>query len=465
MDKRSRFAYANIIQVITDIIFLFGTYATSYFIAGNITNLYAMKDYLWILIIFAPIWILIMNIYRMYDNTTFYYLDRVFRNVLFATIFSGLIIGSMFFFIKEINTSRIFIGVFFILCLIIMFLERLALRYIFRMANINHRMRIILVCSPETYLLFKKYVRKTTLRYTINGVIKVDDQDIDANEPLLGQLDMGSFESILKKQVVDQVVFALPRDYILEIEPYMNTCMQMGITVQNVLNYNLDLARVHSSMLGPMPVLTFYNVGLNPVPKMMKRAMDILGAVVGIMITLIASVIIVPAIKLDSPGPIFFKQKRVGRYGELFDCYKFRTMCIDAEVKKKELEQMNEYKNGLFFKIEDDPRITRVGAFLRKTSLDEFPQFFNVLKGDMSLVGTRPPLLDEVAQYDIEHWRRISIKPGITGNWQINGRSSIKDFEEVVALDTQYIDKWSIWLDIMILFKTVLLVVKRESAF
>jgi exopolysaccharide biosynthesis polyprenyl glycosylphosphotransferase len=465
VDKRSRFAYANIIQVITDIIFLFGTYAASYFIAGNITNLYAMKDYLWILIIFAPIWILIMNIYRMYDNTTFYYLDRVFRNVLFATIFSGLIIGAMFFFIKEINTSRIFIGTFFILCLVVMFLERLTLRYLLRKANINHRMRIILVCSPETYILFKKYVKKTTLRYMINGVIKVDDQDIDASEPLLGQLNMDSFESILKKQVVNQVVFALPRDYILKIEPYMNTCMQMGITVQNVLNYNLDLARVHSSMLGPMPVLTFYNIGLNPVPKVMKRAMDILGAIVGILITLVASLFIIPAMKLDSPGPILFKQKRVGRYGQLFDCYKFRTMCIDAEAKKKELEQLNEYDNGLMFKIEKDPRITRVGAFLRKTSLDELPQFFNVLKGDMSLVGTRPPLLDEVAQYDIEHWRRISIKPGITGNWQVSGRSSIKDFEEVVALDTQYIDKWSIWLDISILFKTVLMVVKKQSAY
>ncbi len=140
-------------------------------------------------------------------------------------------------------------------------------------------------------------------------------------------------------------------------------------------------------------------------------------------------------------------------------------MCADAEAKKKELQKMNEYKDGLMFKIKEDPRITRVGAFLRKTSLDELPQFFNVLKGDMSLVGTRPPTVEEVARYDLEHWRRISIKPGITGNWQVSGRSSITDFDEVVALDTQYIDKWSVWLDICIIFKTFLQVFKRESAY
>ncbi len=239
----------------------------------------------------------------------------------------------------------------------------------------------------------------------------------------------------------------------------------MGLTVQNVLNYKLNLARAYISMLGPMPMLTYYTVTLNPVSKALKRLIDVVGSVIGIVITLAVSIIIVPAIKLDTPGPILFKQKRVGRYGRVFDCYKFRTMCADAEAKKKELQKMNEYKDGLMFKIKEDPRITRVGAFLRKTSLDELPQFFNVLKGDMSLVGTRPPTVEEVARYDLEHWRRISIKPGITGNWQVSGRSSITDFDEVVALDTQYIDKWSVWLDICIIFKTFLQVFKRESAY
>jgi exopolysaccharide biosynthesis polyprenyl glycosylphosphotransferase len=212
-------------------------------------------------------------------------------------------------------------------------------------------------------------------------------------------------------------------------------------------------------------MLTYYTVSLNPVSKAIKRFIDIGGSIIGILVTAVVSIFIVPAIKLDSPGPVLFKQKRVGRYGRIFNCYKFRTMCVDAEAKKKELQAMNAYENGLMFKIKEDPRITRVGAFLRKTSLDELPQFLNVLKGDMSLVGTRPPTVDEVAHYDLEHWRRISIKPGITGNWQVSGRSSITDFDEVVALDTQYIDKWSVWLDICIIFKTFFQVFKRDSAY
>lgn len=466
MDKTNRFAYANIVQVLFDVLFLFLTYIITYYVAREMTSLRAITEYIWIIIIFIPLWIAIMNFHGMYDKTTFYYIDRVFRNVFYATFFSGLILGAMFFFIKETNTSRIFIGSFLLLCIVIMFFERYIISLIFRYGRANiDKTRIILVCSQDTYTLFNKYIKKTHIQYNIVGVIQVGQRKIAEKELLLGKLDKDTFESILKNQIVDQVVFALPKEYTQEVEPYMMTCLKMGITVQNVLNYNLKLARVHSSMLGPMPVLTFHTVSLNPVRKAIKRAMDIAGALVGIAITLIAAIFIVPAIKLDSPGPIIFKQKRVGRYGRIFEVYKFRTMCINAEAKKKELQEMNEYQNGLFFKIKEDPRVTRVGSFLRKTSLDEFPQFFNVLKGDMSLVGTRPPTLEEVELYDLEHWRRISIKPGITGNWQINGRSNIKDFDEIVALDTQYIDKWSIWLDISILLKTLVHVVKREAAY
>ncbi|QHA00944.1 sugar transferase [Dehalobacter restrictus] len=465
MDRTNRLAYANIVQILIDVIFLFLTYSLAYFIAGRVTNLRVITEYLWIIIVFIPLWIATMNFRGMYDKTTFYYPDRVLRNVFLATLFSGIILAAIFFFIKETSTSRIFIGCFLLLCLIVMLLDRFFISPLIGKSKYNEQNRMILVCSPETYELFNKYLNKTHIRYNIIGVVSFDDRTIDHNIQSLGKIDKNTFEDILKKQMVDLIVFALPNEYTQEVEPYISTCLSMGITVQSILNYNLKFARVHSSMLGPMPLLTFHTVTLNPVSKAIKRIMDILGAIVGIILTLIIAIYIVPAIKMDSSGPILFKQKRVGRYGRIFYCYKFRTMCVDAEEKKKELRDKNEYQNGLFFKIKEDPRITKVGAFLRKTSLDELPQFFNVLKGDMSLVGTRPPTLDEVAQYDTEHWRRISIKPGITGNWQINGRSSITDFEQIVALDTQYIDKWSIWLDISILFKTVLLVIRRESAY
>ena len=172
------------------------------------------------------------------------------------------------------------------------------------------------------------------------------------------------------------------------------------------------------------------------------------------MITAVVMLFIAPAVKLEAPGPLIFKQKRVGKNGRYFYIYKFRSMYIDAEERKKELMAQNEM-NGLMFKMKDDPRITKVGKFIRKTSIDELPQFINVLKGDMSLVGTRPPTVGEFKQYKGHHKRRLSMKPGITGMWQAYGRNSVMDFDEVVKMDLEYIDNWSILLDIKILFKTV----------
>ena len=167
------------------------------------------------------------------------------------------------------------------------------------------------------------------------------------------------------------------------------------------------------------------------------------------------------AIVVDDPsaGPVF-SQERIGRNGKPFKFYKFRSMYKDAEERKKELESQNEM-NGFMFKMKDDPRITKVGKFIRKTSIDELPQFYNVLKGDMSLVGTRPPTVDEFRQYESHQKRRLSAKPGITGLWQVSGRNEIKDFEDVVKLDVQYIDNWSIGLDIKIILKTIKVVFEK----
>jgi len=160
------------------------------------------------------------------------------------------------------------------------------------------------------------------------------------------------------------------------------------------------------------------------------------------------------AIKLNSKGPVIYKQVRAGKNGRRFNIYKFRSMYIDADERKKELESQNEV-SGLMFKMENDPRITPVGRFIRKTSIDELPQFINILKGDMSLVGTRPPTLDEFEKYDSHYRRRLSITPGLTGMWQVSGRSDIKDFDEVVKLDLEYIDNWSLGLDVKIILQTI----------
>ena len=193
--------------------------------------------------------------------------------------------------------------------------------------------------------------------------------------------------------------------------------------------------------------------------------MDIVGAIVGLLITGIVTVFLAPALLIESPGPLFFSQVRVGKNGRRFKIYKFRSMYMDAEERKKELMEKNNIKDGLMFKMDDDPRIIKgIGHFIRKTSLDEFPQFWNILKGDMSLVGTRPPTMDEWDKYELHHRRRLAIKPGLTGMWQVSGRSEITDFEEVVELDTKYIEQWSIGLDIKILFKTVTVVFTGSGA-
>lgn len=186
----------------------------------------------------------------------------------------------------------------------------------------------------------------------------------------------------------------------------------------------------------------------------LKRFIDIIGAIVGLIISAPIILLVAVPLLLESRGGLFFKQQRVGRNGRLFYMYKLRSMYADAEQRKKEFEEKN-HMQGLMFKMDNDPRITKVGRFIRKFSIDELPQFYNVLRGDMSLVGTRPPTLDEFEQYSSHHKRRLSMRPGITGLWQVSGRSQIEDFEEVVRLDCQYIDNWSPGLDIKILFKTL----------
>lgn len=194
-----------------------------------------------------------------------------------------------------------------------------------------------------------------------------------------------------------------------------------------------------------------------------KRLIDIAGAVVGLLVTAILFVPIAIAIQLDNPGPVLYSQWRCGLNGRVFRIWKFRSMVTNADALKQKLQERNE-ASGHVFKMENDPRVTRVGKILRKTSLDEFPQFLNVLLGDMSLVGTRPPSTDEVSKYESHHWKRLLVKPGITGEWQANGRSSIKDFEDIVRLDLEYQRKWSVQYDLRLILKTVLIVFTKSGA-
>ena len=252
-------------------------------------------------------------------------------------------------------------------------------------------------------------------------------------------------------------------------------CREMAIPVHIRLPISSTGGKSFMEKVGGYNVLTMTANYANPYQMILKRVFDILGGLAGSLIALILIAVIGPKIKKESPGPILFKQTRIGKNGKRFKCYKIRSMYMDAEERKKELMAQNRVSDGMMFKLDWDPRIignkivdgkqvTGIGEKIRSSSLDEFPQFFNVLKGDMSLVGTRPPTEDEWEKYKYHHRARLAVKPGLTGMWQVSGRSTITDFEEVVKLDTEYINNWSISLDLRILLKTVKAVLKKDGA-
>ena len=283
------------------------------------------------------------------------------------------------------------------------------------------------------------------------------------------------FMAWLRREALDEVYVDVPMGSGESFIPYLEEMESMGLTVHFRLplldrieeaccdeTSSARLSRTLGRCAGGN-IVTMGTVEMKLRDRIAKRAMDIAGAIVGCVISFpIIAVVAIP-LKIESPGPLFFKQKRVGLNGRYFYIHKLRSMYMDAEERKKELMAKNEM-NGLMFKMEDDPRVTKVGKFIRKTSIDELPQFFDVLRGDMSLVGTRPPTVDEYKQYESHHKRRLSMKPGITGLWQVSGRSNIEDFEEVVKLDVTYIDNWSLWNDVKILFKTVYVVFAGRGA-
>ena len=274
----------------------------------------------------------------------------------------------------------------------------------------------------------------------------------------------GDVMNFLTKEVVDEVLLSLPDTDQEQVMELITKLEDMGITVHLTINtFNLRQFPKTWGRFGTYSVLDFYEREFTTGELLLKRVMDIAVGAVGCLVCIVVGLFVCPAIYLEDPGPVVFRQKRVGRNGRFFYIYKFRSMYQDAEERKKELMAKNEM-HGLMFKMKDDPRITKVGKFIRKTSLDEFPQFFNVLFGSMSIVGTRPPTVDEFEQYSMHHKRRLQMKPGITGLWQVSGRSDIQDFDEVVRLDCQYIDEQSIWLDIKILFQTVMVVLLRKGA-
>lgn len=294
------------------------------------------------------------------------------------------------------------------------------------------------------------------------SVFEINEVPVVANiESLIGWIRTASLDEIyINVESTDMLPNA--NELIEELED-MGITVNINIPALEKIVSQSKYNNLNCVVENDYPIAKFAPTVISPGKLAFKRLVDIIGGIVGTILSLPIILIVAIPLKLESSGPLIFKQQRVGKNGRIFNIYKLRSMYEDAEERKKVLQEQNQM-DGHMFKMDNDPRITKVGKFIRKTSIDELPQFWNVLKGDMSLVGTRPPTIDEFEKYESHHKRRLSMKPGITGKWQVSGRSNIKNFEDVVKLDCEYIDEWSPILDIQILIKTVGVVLTHKGA-
>ena len=373
----------------------------------------------------------------------------------------------MFLVQNSSNYSRLAFAYAIVSISVITYMGRLVLKAVLRNvveSGIYRKKMLVVTTSDKVESLVQKAKGELEFNYAISA-LAIMDKDMIGKE-VAGIPVTGSVETLYddaRLTIVDSVLIDLEPDHP-QFKETVNLFHVMGVEVNiSLADYNLGIPNQQIVKMGELTVLSGNGRTEALGDVIVKRILDIIGGLVGLLITGVLMLIVGPAIMLESPGPIFFSQMRVGKNGRRFKIYKFRSMYMDAEERKKELMEKNKM-SGLMFKMDDDPRITKVGKFIRKTSIDEFPQFWNVLKGDMSLVGTRPPTEDEFKQYKARYKKRLSMKPGITGLWQVSGRSTITDFEDVVKLDVQYIENWSFGLDLRILFQTVLVVLKHDGA-
>jgi exopolysaccharide biosynthesis polyprenyl glycosylphosphotransferase len=371
--------------------------------------------------------------------------------------------------IKLHDISRSFLLMYALIMLTGFFISRLILEFLFSRTQtngFNSRKIIIVGTGPRAESVYNALMNQKSWGHQVVGLIKPDEKEhvLCDKIPCLGTLD--DFGKILAQKSVDEVIFALEPDCARDIKDILGLCEKFGLGYKIIpALYNpKSLYLLQVEHIQGIPTISKQMVSIDAAGLFYKRLVDFGMGLLGMIIFLVMYPFVALAIKLESPGPVLFRQKRVGQNGRIFDIYKFRTMNMDAEKQKNELMAKN-VMQGLMFKVENDPRMTRVGKFLRKTSLDEIPQFINVIKGEMSLVGTRPPTLDEVEKYEPWHRRRISMKPGITGLWQVSGRNKITDFNEVVKLDLKYIDHWRFANDIKIILQTIWVVLRRKGAF
>ena len=402
----------------------------------------------------------------------------------FELVLAVFLISTAFMFSTQLGVaySRLILYYTAILHFVLGYTTRILFKLILkRYGRLGHfgmekRSMLAILKAENAEEMVNRLLSNPAEEYQLVGI--VTDKPVGTTEicgiPVVSTID--DVSDYICRQWIDSVYIDCPTEDI-NIQKVMDDCREMAVPVHyHIPGVSRHKQKQFVERIGGSTVLTLSNNYATPLQLVAKRLMDITGGIVGSIIALLIMAIVGPMIKKASPGPILYKSERIGQNGRHFKMYKIRSMVMDAEAKKKDLQDQNRVKDGMMFKLDWDPRIignvelpdgtrkTGIGEFIRRTSLDEFPQFFNVIKGDMSLVGTRPPTPDEWQKYAHHHRARLATKPGVTGMWQISGRSEITDFEEVVKLDTEYINNWSIGLDIKVLFKTIKTVVKHEGA-
>jgi exopolysaccharide biosynthesis polyprenyl glycosylphosphotransferase len=427
----------------------------------------AIQEFGWMLGASLVLHLVLYPYFGFYESIRLKTLPQILSMVTRCAVLEALILASLVFFFQAKDTSRSFFAIFVAANYVLLLSSKIGIRAfltVIRTRGYNYRQVLVVGTGPNARRVIDELRRLKHWGYIPFGVLS-DSAEAPADVagiPVLGALE--DLEKIARERTMDDVFFAPERIDAEQVSRCVLLCEDLGVPVRFSLGF---FGSVHSRPtlldLNGVPVLSLQRSIRSPLEMFAKRAIDIAGASIGLAFASALYPWIVYRIRRESPGPVIFKQLRVGENGRHFRCYKFRTMRVGAEAELETLRAQNQM-SGAMFKLDVDPRVFPFGAFLRRTSLDELPQFFNVLRGDMSLVGTRPPTLDEVREYRLTDLRRLSIRPGITGLWQVSGRSTIRDFDAIVKLDTEYIDRWSLGLDLQILFRTLWVVLRRRGA-
>ncbi len=479
--KETRGVWKHLDFFVLDLLCLQAALCLSYAITHHRGYLYANTMYRYLAVGLALMDMLILIFNSTLKNVLKRGMYVEFRETLKHTAYLLAIgaVGMMGMKIGASYSRKVFFGAFGIYFVLTYLVRCIWKKYFFTKNGSEGERSLLLVADKKQMEEVIGVLREQNYgRFRFAGLV-VLDQDMTGKK-ISGIEVVSNVEEAANyvcREWIDEVL-VIPEEQTEATEKLAEQLLETGVTL------HMNLAKITSEpgkkqtieRIGHYTVLTTSMNTVTTRQLFVKRTADILGGLAGCILTGVLCIFIAPAIYIASPGPVFFSQERVGKNGKLFKMYKFRSMYLDAEERKEALMEQNKISDAKMFKMDFDPRVignrilpdgrkkTGIGQFIRNTSIDEFPQFFNVLKGDMSIVGTRPPLISEVSLYELHHRTRLAIKPGITGMWQVSGRSDITEFEEVVRLDQEYINNWNLGMDIKILLKTIPVVFRKAGS-